>query len=223
MSTASEQRSPLVYIARPRGAAAGKVLVLHAWWGLNDFMRGFCDRLAAEGFLAAAPDLYEGEIATTPEDAARLRDKPRHEPAGELLLRAFGQLAAEAPVDGGAIGTVGFSLGGYWALELAKHPELPIAATVVFYDAGGGGSYAKSRSAFQAHFAESDPFVAPAERDDLAKALAAAGKTLDAHIYPGTGHWFFETDRPDAYDATAADLAWRRTVAFLGAHLTQQP
>lgn len=210
----------LTYVARPRGAVGGKVLVLHAWWGLNDFIRGLCDRLAKQGFLAAAPDLYGGRIATTPAEAEALRDAPRAEPDDKRLLRAVRQLLAEPPTDKAAIGVVGLSLGAFWAMGLAQRPQLPIAATVVFYDARGG-SYARSRSAFQGHFAQSDPFVTEAERLDLQRALAAAGKVPDFHVYPDTGHWFFESDRPDAYDEAAARLAWRRTLAFLRTHLAE--
>ena len=213
--------SPLAYVARPQGDAAGKVLVLHAWWGLNDFMRGLCDRFAGQGLLAAAPDLYEGEIARTPQEAETLRDKPRREPAGALVVRAVHRLVAEAPAHGRPIGVVGFSMGGYWAFELAKDPELPIGATVVFYEAYARGDYAKSRSAFQAHYAETDPFVPEDERERLARTLAAANKVPDFHVYPGTGHWFFESDRPDAYNEIAARLAWRRTLAFLRSHLAE--
>jgi carboxymethylenebutenolidase len=221
MSSGPLDQPAITYVARPQGAVAGKVLVLHAWWGLNDFIRRLCDRLAEQGFLAAAPDLYEGDVATTPEQAEAMRDKQRREPAEQRVLRAAMALVAEAPHDGRSIGVLGLSLGAYFAMELAQRPDLPLAATVIFYDARGG-DYAKSRSAFQGHYAETDPFVSDEERAGLAHDLAAAGKVPDFHVYPGTGHWFFETDRPEAYDETAAELAWRRVLAFLREHLSSQ-
>ena len=81
------------------------------------------------------------------------------------------------------------------------------------------GDYTPSRAAFQTHLAESDEWVSAATVKKLKASLAAAGRQADFHVYPGTGHWFFESDRAGAYEAGAAGLAWGRTVAFLRLHL----
>jgi carboxymethylenebutenolidase len=105
-------------------------------------------------------------------------------------------------------------MGGHWAYWLAQRPDLPIVATVTFY-AARNGDYSESRSSFQAHFAETDEWVSPASVKKLEKSLSNAGRSFEFHTYPGTGHWFFEDDRVDAFDPQAAALAWRRTLDFL--------
>jgi len=202
------------YLARPASPAGQAVLVLHAWWGLSAFVRGFCDRLARRGFVALAPDLYHGATASTVEQAKRLRSRLKRAPAAEEIGMAAKQLVAIAGGGGRGIGVVGFSLGGYWALWLADQRQSPVAATVVFYGARSGG-YLESHSAFQFHLAEVDEYVADSAVKRLKKSLAAAGRPAEFHTYPGAGHWFFEKDRPEAYQAQAATPAWVRTVRFL--------
>lgn len=206
------------YLATPKSSKGKGVLVLHAWWGLNPFFKKFCDRLAKAGFVALAPDLYEGKIATTIEQAKRLRSSPKKEPPDKTILRAIDVLTHHASVEDSFIGVVGFSMGGHWACWLAQRPNLPIRATVTFY-AARGGNYSHSRSAFQCHFAETDKWVSAASSKALAKALGAARRTAEFYTYPDTTHWFIESDRPEAYDARAAKLAWRRTIEFLKKHV----
>ncbi len=120
-----------------------------------------------------------------------------------------------------AVGQIGFSMGGHWALWLAKQsrPEIPpISATTVFY-AARAGDFSTSGSAFQFHLAETDPFVSDKAIVRQERQLRSAGLDVEFHRYPSTGHWFFEWDRPDAFDPQAARLAWDRTVGFLGRHL----
>ncbi len=194
-------------------------MVLHAWWGLTGVVTGVCDDLAALGYAAVAPDLYCGEVASSAEEATALRRRRRSTPAWRRILAAIERARSESGA--AAVGQVGFSVGGHWALWLAKQsrPEIPpIAATTVFY-ATRAGDFSASRSAFQFHLAESDPFVSPGSVVRQERDLRAAGREVVSHRYAGTGHWFFEWDRPDAHDPVAARLAWRRTVEFLDRHL----
>jgi carboxymethylenebutenolidase len=200
------------YLAKPMVGTGKGVLVLHAWWGLNQFFTQFCDRLAAVGFFALAPDLYHGATASTIAEAKKLRGKLKREIVMQEISQAASSLRQECSAP--AIGVIGFSLGGYWALWLAEQQECPVAATVVFYGTRNG-NYAASRSAFQFHFAESDEYVSTSGIKNQQKSLKAAGKEAEYYTYPGTTHWFFENDRPDAYHAVAAELAWTRTVEFL--------
>jgi carboxymethylenebutenolidase len=210
---------PEPYLVMPRSGKGSGVLVIHAWWGLNDFFRSVCDRLAREGFVAMAPDLFEGQVTTSIKRAEELRDQPRREPTYRTLLRGIEDLRGRPETKGSSIGVIGFSMGGHWALWLAANrPELRIRALTTFYGARSG-DYSKSHAAFQGHFAEDDPWVSDTARRKLQQALEAAGREADFHVYPGTHHWFFEADREDAYDPRAAKLAWERTLAFLQAHL----
>ena len=214
---ASPEQSSERYLALPKRGTGTGILVLHSWWGLNDFFRGLCDRLASAGFVALAPDLYGGKVATTIASAKKLRatvTASRREPAYKFLIRMIQDLVGHEAVTAPHIGVVGFSMGGHWAWWLAQRPELPSAATVVFY-AARSGDFSKSQSRFLGHFAETDEWVSAAGIKKVKRALEAAGKHVIFHTYPGTTHWFFEEDRADAFDPAAADLAWSRTLEFL--------
>jgi carboxymethylenebutenolidase len=200
------------YVAQPSAGPGAGVLVLHAWWGLNQFLKGFCDRLSGAGFTVLAPDLYHGAVATTIEEAKKLRGKLKREIVAHEITEAAGRLRELCGRQ--EIGLVGFSLGGYWGLWLVEQPASPVRAAVLFY-AARQGDYAASPAAFQFHLAEHDDYVADSGVKKLRKSLAAAGKTAEFHTYPGTGHWFLESDRPDAFQPEAAQLAWERTVEFL--------
>jgi carboxymethylenebutenolidase len=204
------------YLAKPKSAPRGGILVLHAWWGLNDVIKDFCNRLAKEGYLVLAPDLYGGEIATTPADAERLRkQKIKRNPTYKQIFDALEQLKTEA--NGAPIALIGFSLGAWLGLWLVEEKPKDVAATISFYGARGG-EYTKTKSAFLGHFAETDEFVAASGRKKLEKTLKAAGREVAFHVYPDTHHWFFEGDRPE-YNHQAAELAWQRTIEFLHAQL----
>ena len=207
-------QSTNLYVALPPSGKGPGVLVIHAWWGLNDFFRGVCDRLAGEGFVAIAPDLFEGQVATTIAGAKRLRAKPKREPTYKTLIRAIEQLSNHPAVQGSTIGVIGFSMGGHWALWLSQRPELPIGATVTFYGARAG-DYTSSRAVFLGHFAEKDDWVSDAALKKLKKSLETAGRTAEFFVYPDTNHWFFEFDREYALNFQAAELAWERTIKFL--------
>lgn len=154
-----------------------------------------------------------------PRSCGRRPPRARKEPAYKYLIRVIEVLSDEVAVPGSGIGVIGFSMGGHWAYWLAHRPELPISATVTFY-AARNGDYTGSHCDFLAHFAETDEWVSAAGVRKLEKSLAAAGKAALFHTYPGTGHWFFEQDRPDAFDPGAAALAWDRTLAFLKERLS---
>ncbi len=202
------------YLAAPRGGKGPGVLLVHAWWGLNPFFRAFCDRLATEGFVVFAPDLYHGRTARIVEEAKVLRSGLKSAAVRRELLAAVDHLRKAPAARAGSMGIFGFSLGAYWALWLVCDRPADFGAAVVFYGARKA-DYRKTKAAFLAHFAEKDPFVSPAAAKNLADSLRGAGREATVHVYPGTSHWFFEEDRPDAYDAEAAGLAWQRTIDFL--------
>jgi len=210
-----EINQPNGYLALPSTGLGSPVLVLHAWWGLNDTLKAFCDRLAASGFTAFAPDLYQGQTATTIPQAETLSstlfahlDRPRAD-LDQALTYLFGRT-------GSPLAVVGFSLGAFFALDLSiTHPQ-QVHSVVVFYGTHPG-DFHTSQANYLGHFAEMDEFEPQSEVDNLEAALRAAGRPLQFHHYPGTGHWFFEPDRPQAYNQLAATLAWERTLEFLKA------
>jgi len=204
------------YLATPEGGAGPGVLVLHAWWGLNDTLKAFCARLAEAGFVAFAPDLYHGKVATTIAEA-------------EAFATALGATASQAnaeiadatrflsqragPAEGG-LAVIGFSLGANYALELSAADPEHIRSVVLFYGTGGG-DFSTSRAAYLGHFAADDPYEPRPYVDEVEEALRQAGRPVTFYHYPDTGHWFFEPDRTDAFNQAAASLAWERTLDFL--------
>lgn len=207
---------PEGYLSSPSKHIGPGVLVLHAWWGLSDTIKAFCDRLSKEGFTAFAPDLYHGRVAATIPEAEKL---------GHELDGSFSQ--AKAEIDAAAryladitepvsptLAVVAFSMGVYYALDLAaSRPEL-LRKVVIFYGTGDG-DYRSSKAEYLGHFAGQDQFEPAEYVDRLEQALKQAGRPILFHRYPGTGHWFFEPDRADAYNPAAAELAWSRTLVFL--------
>ncbi len=211
------QRAGTGYLALPAGDTGPGVLVLHAWWGLTDHVRGVCDQLATDGFTALAPDLFDGRAATAVDEAEQGLAGEDPDTLAHLTRSSLHTLRSLSHTPDGPVGVVGFSMGASMALWLAARVPASVAATTVYYG-DQEIDMAEAQSAFLGHFAEDDPYV-----DDDTLALLEAELHLDElevefHRYPGTRHWFAEDDRPE-HDPQAAALAWERTLAFLHRHL----
>jgi len=213
------------YLAAPDAATGPGVVVLHEWWGLTEPFRQVCDRLAAAGFMALAPDLYRGKTTAAVEEAEALGaalDRNEERWRGDItgVLRFLRHNGATSPADGrGAFGFVAFSLGGSYALDMSIQLADEIAAVVTFYATYPGLDYHSAKAAYLCHFAEDDAYVSAEEAAELKQALQAADRSVTVYTYPGTKHGFFGADRADAYDAAAVALAWERTIAFLNTEL----
>lgn len=210
------QPQPRGFLTIPPTDVRAGVLVLHAWWGLNDTMRAFCTRLAESGFVAFAPDLYHGKVADNiPEaevlgkalDTNHIQAKAEIADATRFLDEYVGH--AER-----GLAVIGFSLGAYYALDLAASDPEHIRSVVIFYGTGGD-DFSHSKAAYLGHFAENDEFEPPSNVDFLEEALRSAGRPVTFYRYNGVGHWFFEPDRLQAFNREAAETAWVRTLAFL--------
>jgi carboxymethylenebutenolidase len=213
------------YLATPDAAGGPGVVVLHAWWGLTEPFRQVCDRLAMAGFMALAPDLYRGKSTAVVAEAKTLGaalDQQAERVRGDIAgaVRFLRQHGATSPAGGrGKLALVGFSLGGAYALDMSVHLAEDIAAVVTFYAFYTEPAYRDAQAAYLCHFAEDDPFEPAEAVAEMEQTLRAAGRPVTSYVYPGTKHWFFEANRPDAYDAAAAALAWERTLAFLNTAL----
>ncbi len=203
------------YLATPANPPGPPVLALHAWWGLNGMFRDLVDRLAGDGFTVLAPDLFDGRVLGTIEEAESFQQNELDEEANaeRLVARcaaALDHLLQLPETRGDRAAVLGISFGGVYARWLAKtRPE--IAGLVTFY----GGDWdppAEPRdppAAWLSHWAEHDEFEeAPAEPAEAANPQSAS------HTYPETKHWFAEPDRPEFVEA-ASELAYSRTVEFL--------
>ncbi len=205
---------PEGYLAHPISGAGDPVLVLHAWWGLNDTIRALCDRLAAEGFVALAPDLYHGQLADTIPGAEALAQGLNYEQAKAQVAAAADYLIDHAGPSPRGLAVIGFSLGASYALDFVAGAPDDLRSVVLFYGTGDT-DVGRSHAAFLGHFAANDPYESPEYVDGMEKYIQSVGRPVTFHTYPGTGHWFFEPDRADAYHPAAAELAWERTLAFL--------
>jgi carboxymethylenebutenolidase len=206
------------YLVAPDAGSGPGVLLLHSWWGLTPFFRSVADRLADEGFVVLAPDLMGGALPSSADEAQRLLAESDPNEGVALVTASAARLRNLRITPDGPIAVVGFSMGASWALWLSARAPDVVAATVVFYGSQNI-DFDGARSAYLGHFAEHDPFESDDDIAFLEASLGLAGCDVMFHRYAGTGHWFFESDRPDAFDADAAELAWSRTVEFLRAHL----
>ncbi len=212
----SDNQTARGYLAMPERGEGPGVLVLHAWWGLNDTIRAVCTQLAEAGFVAFAPDLYHGKVADTIDDAETLGKAldTNHLQAKAEIVDATRFLSERASQTNRGLAVIGFSLGAYYALDLAAADPEHIHSVIIFYGTAGG-DFSNSRAAYLGHFAKNDEFEPQSNVDDLKKSLQRAGCPVTFYHYSGTGHWFFEPDRLLAYNQAAASLAWDRTLAFL--------
>lgn len=204
---------PLEIVPASGGSRRHGVLVIHSWWGLTGSFRAYGEALAAEGFVVGLSDLFGGRTASGIAEAKALRAMRRPEPMYRTLLRDLDRLRREAGSE--RVSLVGFSMGGHWAVWLSQRPDLPVAAAVLYYAARAGG-FGDSRASYLAHFAAEDDWVSAAARQRMEKEIGRAGRPYRAHLYPGTAHWFAESDRPE-YEPAAAALAFERTVGHLRA------
>lgn len=198
------------YLAGPENGGPG-VLVLHAWWGLKPFFKQVCDKLAEQGFAALAPDLYQGRIAQTIDEAKDLLSQRDSEWMGVTVQAAKEYLVSLRP--GQPIATLGFSMGASWAMEVAAEDPDKVAATVLFYGTVGA-DFNKVKSKIQGHFGESDEWEPLEDVRGMEQNMRDAGLDVTLHFYPNAGHWFVEEDRTE-YDPASAKLAWERTFEFL--------
>jgi carboxymethylenebutenolidase len=210
---------PQGFLTVPPTGKGPSVMVLHASWGLNDTIKAFCKRLTEAGFVVFAPDLYHGKVAATIPDAEVLGSAldANHVQAEAEVAEASRFLSERVGQAGRGLAVIAFSLGAYYALNLAAtHPE-HIRSVILFYGTDGtmGTDFTNSKAEYMGHFAENDEFETQSNVDSLEERLKRAGRPVTFHRYSGTGHWFFEPDRLQAYNQVAASLAWDRTLEFL--------
>jgi len=201
------------YLSLPAEANAPGVIVLHAWWGLNSFFRSLCDRLAAEGFGAFAPDLNEGKVATTVDEAKQVMSESDFERKHAIVAAAPDFLHARPEVQKEALSVIGFSMGASWSLVLASERLDAIRKVVMFYGSEGA-DFSSIKADIVGHFSDADEWEPLDGVRAMEEDMRKAGLNPTFYIYPNTRHWFFEEDRPE-YDPQATQLAWERTLEFL--------
>jgi len=213
------------YVARPASGTGPGVIVIQEWWGLVPQIKGVCDRLAAEGFVALAPDLFHGDIAehTEMDKAGRLMSELPPDRAARDMSAAVDYLLGLDGVTGEAVGVVGFCMGGMLSLVLAANEGDRIAAAVPFYGAPLGDAapdWSGLTAAVRGHFAENDDFFPLEAVLELESSLRSQGKDVTFTVHPDTGHAFANEQNPlGTHDRDAAARAWVHSIEFLHAQL----
>jgi len=210
------------YVARPKGAPGPLpgIIVIQEWWGLNDNMKAVTRRLAGEGYVALAVDLYGGEVATDPDGAQRLmRVALEHYDAGvENVKAAYAYLDGEQHAP--KIGVVGWCFGGGWSLATALALPDKIDATVMYYGrvVTDAAKLAPLAMPILGLFGAEDGSIPVADVRAFEDVLSAAGKTVTIKIYPGASHPFANPSGKSYRPEAAAD-AWKLTVEFFAKYL----
>jgi carboxymethylenebutenolidase len=208
------------YLAEPSSGSGPATIVLQEWWGLEQHIRNVCDRFAAEGFFALAPDLYHGESTTKPSEAQQKMMALSMQQAETDMCAAADFLSTQPGVQGSGVGSVGFCLGGglsVWAL--ATCPAVAAAVSYYYVLPHAKPDFATLKGPVLGHFGGSDEFVSTEAANELESELRDAGADVAFHHYDGATHAFFnDIERPERvgkYDPQAAELSWERTVGFL--------
>jgi carboxymethylenebutenolidase len=185
------------------------------YWGLNDQIKSICDRFAAEGFLALAPDLYHGTVIGygNKEEAGH---KLANFDWGRGMADIAGAIAYLREHGNGKVAITGFCMGG--ALSLAAAANIPgLSAVIPFYGVPGAQDYSKVTAPIQAHFSKTDGWAKPSIAEEIKATVEKAGGTMEVYVYDAE-HAFMNASRPDVYSKADADLAWKRAIEFLKKH-----
>ncbi|HET7876902.1 MAG TPA: dienelactone hydrolase family protein [Methylomirabilota bacterium] len=206
------------YLALPAAGKGPGVLVIQEWWGLVGHIKNVCDRFAAEGFSALAPDLFHGKTASEPDEAGKLFMALNIAQAEKDLRGAAAHLAQHSST--AKLGAVGFCMGGQLAL-FAGCINPTIGAVVNFYGIHPNvkPDYSKLTGPVLGLFAEKDAHVNPSAARAVDVAIKGVGKQSEIHIYPGVDHAFFNDERPDVYHKASAEDAWKRTLTHFRQHV----
>ncbi len=197
------------------------IIMIHEWWGLNDNIRAMADRLAGEGYIVLAVDLFGGKVAESPSEARMLMVEAIEEPelARDNIRAAYHFVSdvAGAP----RVGSIGWCFGGGWSLNTAQLFPEDIDAAVIYY-----GQVTDDEDVLRpvaapilGLFGEDDTGIRVESVRAFRAALQRLRKNYEIHIYPGVGHAFANPTGSN-YNAAAAEDAWRRTLRFLDLHLS---
>ncbi|MFC0582521.1 dienelactone hydrolase family protein [Micrococcoides hystricis] len=206
------------YLAIPDAGSGPGVIVIQEWWGLTDHIKDVCDRLAAEGFVALAPDLYGGSITHDGEEAGEMMANLPEDKAAELLAGAVDYLIESTDVTSHTVGAIGFCMGGGFVLQLANQQGEKVSAAVPFYGVGQGvpNDFSGVRAAVQGHYAEQDDFYPVQEARMQEQQIRNEADTEVTYYYYSAPHAFHNDENPQGnYRPLEAETAWKRAVEFL--------
>jgi carboxymethylenebutenolidase len=212
------------YLALPEGKGRHPALVLvHEWWGLNDWVKQQADRYAEDGYVALAVDLYRGKSTADPGEAHELMRGMPEDRAIADLQAAYNYLVKRSDVDAKRIGSIGWCMGGGYSLALATH-EPKLAACVINYGrlVTDPKTIAKIHAPILGNFGGQDRGIPPADVTAFNNALLKAGKKADIKIYDNAGHAFMNPNNKQGYVAEDAQDAQKRIDAFFASKLNRK-
>ena len=192
------------------------LVVIHEWWGLNDWVKEQATKLADQGYVTLAVDLYRGKAATTPDEAHELSRGLPHDRADRDLMAAAEYLRSLKNVAPTRVGSIGWCMGGGYSLDLAiADPRL--AATVINYGhlATLPDSLKNIHAAILGIFGGQDRGIPVSDVKTFEQQMKQLGKPIEVVIFPDAGHAFENPNNKTGYRADDAAQAWTKTVAFL--------
>ena len=211
------------YLAQPAdGQAHPGVVVIQEWWGLVPHIKDVAERLAHEGFVALAPDLYHGQAADEPDEARKLAMALDAQRAVQEIAAAARYLKKMQNVAPQKVGVVGWCMGGGLSLSTAAHHADLIGAAVAFYGRPlTAGDTAKLQVPVLGLYAEHDHGIPVEAVHAFEVEMQKQRVPHEVHIYPGASHAFFNDTRPQIYQAVAAQDAWQKTLAWFRKYLIE--
>jgi carboxymethylenebutenolidase len=209
------------YLALPSGAGKHPaIVVIHEWWGLNDWVKQQAQNFAAQGYVTLAVDLYRGQTGTTPDEAHILMRGLPDDRGLRDLQAGYAYLASRPDVDAAKIGAIGWCMGGGWSIKLAEdQPKL--AAFVVNYGSLPTDPLiiAKIQAPMLGNFGADDKGIPPESVRAFENAMKSSGKNADIKIYDGAGHAFENPNNKPGYRPEAAADAQKRVDSFFAKYL----
>jgi carboxymethylenebutenolidase len=195
------------------------LVVIPEWWGLNDWVKEQASKLADEGYVALAFDIYRGKVATTSDEAHQLSRGLPEDRANRDLLAAAAFLRTQKNVDPAKVGDIGWCMGGGYALNLAiADPKLKVAVINYGHLATDDATLKKINAEILGIFGGQDKGITPADVNKFESQMKALGKPVEIHSFPDAGHAFENSSNPN-YRADDAGQAWKLTTVFLAKNL----
>jgi carboxymethylenebutenolidase len=209
----------VLYTPSGKGPFPG-LIVIHEWYGLNDWVKEQASKLADQGYAALAIDLYRGKVATTPDEAHQIMRGVPEDRAKRDLHAAFEFLASQSNVKKDRIGSIGWCMGGGYALDVALQ-EPTLAATIINYGhlATDPEALKKINASILGLFGAQDKGITPDDVQKFEQTMKQLGKKIEVKEYDEAGHAFENPNNKQGYREADAQDAWKRTVDFLSATL----
>ncbi len=205
----------LIYTPEGKGPFPG-ILVIHEWWGLNDWVKEQASKLSDLGYVALAVDLYRGKVATTPDEAHEIMRGVPEDRAARDLHAAFEFLKSQSNVKKDRIASIGWCMGGGYSLDVAlQEPTLTAAVINYGHLASDSESVKKIKASILGLFGGQDRGIPVDDVKKFEQALKQQGNKVEIVIYPDAGHAFENPNNKTGYRADDAADAWKRTVKFL--------